>query len=473
MKSIISLSKLIDLKNDYPNRVISNQEDLAGVLFNAIINGEVENNEDIKQIWGGVSPKNGVKRVKTVLEERLINSILSDRAGAVNLKEAYQYIYKRISAAKILQAKGKYMTVAEILEPTFKIASKFEFTECIFQIAKELKYFYSLNVDKKKYNYYNNKYKEFSGIYQLECELESYYTDILVRINGKISYSKEDLEFVGQTIAVINQIPKKSSLIIALQAFINIFYAKMNDRELDVISICEKTTSLFLNKPSKTPQSYIFTILYYSVPIYIKQGNFERCEEILAKCESFANREGFNWIRLQQFKAILLFYQLDWKRAKDLCETVLKRKSVNLEQRELWSVYLAYSCLFLGDQIKSSKIINDIHTFLNDKRGMYFHAIILQLISYISRKKFGTFIDKSPSFESYLYRHLNTRTTRRQWFFSKAILGLEKASFKKENVEKHCQPWIDKMNQYPMSSNFELEFIPYNIIWEKVVGWLE
>lgn len=467
MKNISTLLQAVNTRSSYFKK-LKDKNSLSSKLFDQLVKGNIDSDQSAKDfLWSGKAPRGGLGKVKANLENDLMASIFVDKTEGRAINEAIKEVAKKIAIYKIMEADGHSRLGIHLLESALKKALEFELYESIFELSRILKKLYSLNLNAKKSKYYHDLYRQATIIYHNECKIEEYWTLCLARISNKSSYSKEDIEIVKAAYEKAKEIPTESTRAKGMLTLIHVYWLKMIEREEDVINICRKTLLDLLQQSNLVHKGLLFSLVSYSIPGMIEQENFEEVDHLINQCSLFVKEGIFNFFRLKQYEVISAFAQEKWELAYTLSNNTLKVDG-SKEYQEMFLIYRSFASLMSGNKVRTQRIVNDIQSYKSDKSGMQFNLLVLELSNYLLNKDFDQFINRLPTFERYSYTYLNTKESKRQMFFTKAILSLEKTLFKENTIENK---FIDKMNQY--KPIFETEFINYNIIWNKIIDWLK
>lgn len=153
-------------------------------FYEAIANGTFTSDEEAAaHFFDGNVRNQSYKNLKSRLKNRLINTVFFVEANQSLFNEyerAYVNCYKDWAAAKILAGKSASNASLNLCLKVLKQAQKADFTDIIIEVCRFLRRKYgSTRYDKKKFEYYNNLFKENQIIRDKEFFIEECYLKLI------------------------------------------------------------------------------------------------------------------------------------------------------------------------------------------------------------------------------------------------------------------------------------------------------
>ncbi len=466
------LSKLIEYLSDfkYLSKALS-KGSITSQLYQLIKDGKIKTDKEAKSnLWPDGAPRGALGYVKRNLESKVIDAVLLQSKDHGKVSSANKDIAKRIAAFRLMKANGKALLGRHIIESCLDKAFEYEFYEYAYDILRELIWPAAMSGD-KKYKQYSKELSRVQLIVKKEQQINDLINLVNFTLSGKTSISADDIHKITEIKAQACQIPDLSTRITYTKGLIEVYNAIVSEKHQFLYQICQRYLNTLVDKWEIVPVGVLFTFINKSIPYLITSNQTSKAWDLIGQAELLTQSHSYNWHVINQYKVICLFYEKKWQEAYRICQQVIDVAKMNIEQKELWPIYSAYAAILSGQPTKTHKLMNDVSEYKHDKLGMQFSLIVLELIHYLNKKDYGKYIDRIPALKRYAYRYLNKPATKRQWYFAKALLQLEDTRFDGKNLAV-ANSLIEKMEEYPISTNFELEFVPYGVLWEEVTGWI-
>lgn len=477
------MKEIIDLCLALPNNALE-YKNLIGIknddverLSELIINGEISSSEDaINLLYNDKKfPRVYLSNAKKQLEERVINTFLSlKNPGKTEIQQVYFETYRKFAAFKVLRGQGKREASTSLAKKIIKDSIKYQFTEISLSLAKELKLYYSLiSQNKKKFEYYKSLAITYGKIYQEETIVEEYLCQMHLITTNKKSFTEPELDIIQTIIHECQQLKYQSFRIIYLSANVKAIYYQIVNDYANLTKVCSEAIKYFESLTYPIPAAAPFSFLYKMIPSYIVLGNFIEAEIAIRKCLSIAPKGHFNWIRTKQYETIMHFHKGDFGNARVISLEILKKHK---SQFEFWPIFNAYASILMGEKFRLGKFLNEVPKYSHDKKGMNINILIIQILHFLKQRKFGKVIDRMDALERYSYRYLRKNNTFRSNCLIHMLLQLEKGNFNKIAVQRKAAKYYDRLKSVPLheaKQDLDLEIVPYEKLWEVILGYLD
>ncbi len=347
--------------------------------------------------------------------------------------------------------------------------------------------------DKKKYRKYSTLVNKNLGLYTAELQAEEYYTELMVNYVNS-SATKEDLidisnEFSQKLKQLISNHESYQLYFVAYLVFI-LRYQVINDYK-NILRVCKEALLYFESKKHLASKG---AILHYSLKMtsaYIQLKEYRNAESVAQKCLGYVSEGITNWYISLDYNILLYFHSKSYQKAYEIYQTAINHPSFSQQYQyiaERWKIHEAfiYYLIIKGlinskekNQVKKfriKKFLNEVPTYSKDKRGNNITILILHILFLLQQKKYGEIIDRVESLKTYAHRYLRQDDTFRSNCFIKMLLQLPAASFHKKGVIRKAKKYWDKLLSVPLeeaNQSSELEFIPYESLWEFVLDSLD
>jgi hypothetical protein len=434
------------------------------------------------------------QRLRRRLKRSLLNAVFFFDLPLSDYNErqrAYHESYKTWAAAKILLAKNANHIGIELCHKLLKKAEKFDFTDLVMDISRNLRLHYATREGNiKKYEKYNELYKQYERIWIEENLAEELYLELVLRyVNSQAvideTHSKA-LEFYTQ---IEGALQRNTSFRLHLCGMLirQVIYSSVNDWQ-GTIQVCNEAIRFFLAKPynAAVPLQIAY---HHQLYAYIQLLQFEEGQQAALSCLKYLEPGSFNWFKYQELYFLLCMNTRQFEQAFVVFkETLANRRFQFLASAaaEVWKIYEAYLYyLHAKGEIKAPeaevtlsrfrvhRFLNDTPIFSRDKKGMNIPILIAEILFTLRDKKYSQTLSSIENIDRYCTRYLRQGETFRSNCFIKMLLAIPACNFHREAVvrktEKLHKRLLTQSGNYPRA---EIEIIPYEHLWEFVLSSL-
>jgi len=470
-------------------------------LYQIIANNEFDSEEQIADyLYPSSSEKeraDSYRHLRAKLIQRLSSILLltdENQADYSEYQKAYYQCHKDWTVIQSLLGKNARIAAVELAEKTIKQTIKYEFTELTVSISKILRMHYAAREgDHIKFQYYNEQYKAYKVIRDLESEVEEYYLLLVINYVNDRS-KKEDIHHKAKQYynIVKEYLDLHEAYHLHLHGFLIklMIYTTINDYKT-TIEVCQEGIDFFAGKgfEARVPLQIFY---YQKMVCHIQRKEVQQGSVTADKCLELSEEGSFNWFKYHELYFSLHIHSQDYQNAYHLYQRVTAHKRFRFlpeNVKEVWKIYKAYLHYLKEHGIisvqeddndfskfKLGRFLNETPTYSKDKRGMNIAILVIHILFYILQKKYGKTIDRVEAIKQYSYRYLHQDNTYRSNCFIKMLLLIPKADFHKQAVIRKTQPYLKKLQKVPLEVDqltHEIEIIPYEHLWELVIKSLE
>ncbi|MEM6378423.1 MAG: hypothetical protein AAF705_09425, partial [Bacteroidota bacterium] len=409
--------------------------------------------------------------------------------GHMNARQkAYFKYFKTWAAANILLRLGIINYSTRLLEETLKHFEKNEFTILSLETCALLRNHYYRHLgDAKKGAFYDEKTNLLLAQYNAEVVLSGYMEQIVVHyVKEKGDNSHLDSvidDYISKTKEVL---PAELNATITYRIRMLEISKHMNLHDYEsTAAICEEVVAYFeTHKPYF--RTYIIIFINQWIISCTQLKAYKRATELVQKALSYLQPGEFNWFKLMEYRTQLAFYKQDYSLAYQSYKEVIKHTnftSLPNPVQEEWRLYEAYAqFVYLAGKVeyvktghkrfKVHKFLNDIFIFSQDKKGLNIPILVIHICYLLMYQKYNTIIDKMEGLDKYRQRYLSTEKHQRSNIFIKMLLLFFKNNFDPKLTTPLAQKYLDDLAKHPfniLTSDHELEIIPYEHLWEIVL----
>ncbi len=502
MRDLIELANLLNktkLKTSGALDIILEPGSKMQQMYEALISQRIQSDEDAAtwQLESDDDPSK-LPNLKNKLKDRMLDSVfLLDfkEPGFSDRQKAYFECYKKWAAAMILVMRNAKVSGIDLLEKLLRHAQRFEFTELTCDILRVLKIHYSTNAgDLKKYEQTREQLHHYQEIWNMENQVEDFYTELVIRYVNSKATKMEVSEQAKVYYSIIMPYMKKSDSF-KLQLFgrlIQIFgYSSVNDY-VTTARLCEEAIQFFDKKDYDS--GFPLQVFYYNlITCYLQLREFEKGRVIIERCQGLVDAGSFNWFKLQELFFLLAMHTAHYDAAAKVLHRAMEDprfENQSFQITEIWKIYQAYVHFLVRAgklsaetlpadrnlKFRLGKFLNEIPVFSKDKRGMNIPILIIQILYALIDRDYKQCIDRMEGIEKYCSRYLKQNDTFRSNCFIKMLLQTPIYAFRRERVTRQTQKLYEMLCAVPMevaNQTYEIEIIPYEALWQLTLNALD
>lgn len=496
LSKIVTANKLkqlsFPLKEDQPSNLHE--------LYRLVSAGKLTTSEQVKEFFFKELDQKEIysTRLQRRLREALLDALfLIDvtESGFSPLQKAYYQCYRNMTAVKILLGKTERAAAIPIAERTIQKAIKYELVGVVVELARDLRNHYGgISGQLKKWKIYNRLVEEWMEKYLVESKVEGYYSDIMTNFTLSKSNKKELARVVDGYLSTVEQ------KVITIGSFrASLFYYLLKSLRAEIVNdfanmlkISEEALAYFGTKQELVTLSTLYTFNQNLLIANIRLRRSHFAEAKAKKCIQLTPAGSFSWYNAYYFYIILCFHANRFNQSFELWQTAVKNKGFEQmpdTQKETWLIIEAAMHFFiltskidlshgqtLTTGFRLNKFLNEVPAFSKDKRGNNINILILHILFLIQGKRYNEIHDRVESLRVYTSRYLRKDDTFRSNCFIRLLMCLPSGNFHKVAVLRKAKPLLDKLQSVPYEKAdqpVEIEIIPYETLWEIVLGMLD
>ena len=502
MRDLIELANLLNktkLKSSGILDIILEPDSKMQQLYDALVSQRVRSDEEaLSWLQEGGDDASKLPNLKNKLKDRMLDSVfLLDfkEPGFSDRQKAIFECYKKWAAAMILVMRNAKLAGYDVLEKLLRHTIRYEFTELTCDILRLLRIHYSTTGgDLKKYEIIREQLHHYQEIWHMENRAEDFYTELISRYVNSKSTKMEVSEQAKLYFALVKPDMEKCESF-KLQLFgrlIQVFaYSSVNDY-LTTSRLCEEAV-LFFDKKDYDSGIPLQIFYYNLITCYLQLREFEKGQVIIERCQRLVDTGSFNWFKLQELFFLLAMHTTHYEAAAKVLGRVMddsRFENQSFQITEIWKIYHAYIHFLIkigklssesivsqrNAKFKLSKFLNETPVFSKDKRGMNIPILIVQILYALADRDYQQCLDRMESIEKYCSRYLKQNDTFRSNCFIKMLLQIPAYAFHRDRVSRHTQKLYEMLCSVPMevaNQTYEIEIIPYEVLWHLTVSTLE
>ena len=499
MQALKELVFLANRHNVKTSGFFQDDQSMLSDFYQQILKGKIDSDEDAASyFYDGDAQSPRYQKLKNNLLKKMHSMVFFlDNPNASSFAErntAYYECYKEWATAKILLGKNARVSGIRLSHKVIRQAKKFEFTELILDIARTLRLHYSTREgDAMRYEKYNALYKEYVEIWNKEHHAEELYSELILHyVNNKASKEDTHQKAVEYYSILQNDLKKNDSYMLNFCGYLiqMIIPSSINQHD-ETIRICDEMIKFFENKPyfARVP---IQIANYQKLICYTQLKDYQSGRKVADHCLDLVDEGSFNWFKFQELYFLLAMHTGEYQEAYEIFLQVIEDKQFQFLPeaiKETWNIFKAYLHFLMEvdkltpaphdksfSKFRLGKFLNDTPIFSRDKMGMNIPILIIQILFMIKQKNYDQAVDRIDAIEKYISRYLRKDETFRSHCFIRMLLQIPASGFHRAGVVRNAKKFRNKLEEVniPLTGqNYEIEIIPYEVLWEHVIESLD
>ncbi|NND06037.1 MAG: hypothetical protein HKN87_06640 [Saprospiraceae bacterium] len=434
------------------------------------------------------------RKLKAKLRDRLFNTLFFidvNKSKFSDAQKAFYQCHKDLMVVKLLSGRYARKAAISLATRTLQKSKKFELTAVSIELLRFIKRYHALYTgDLKSYNKALIDLRKHEHDLQLETKAVDYYEDIHIHYRKNLHLGKKVRDRARMYIAELEKdcMVCKTFLLNHMTFSLIGFIENIENNLSKVVENCDRAIRFFNGKPYVSPH-FVGGFYYNKLLSISKLGDYGKGNRIFTKCRSTFERGTLRWYKSHEYYFILCMHTGRYAKGPILIQEVCSTREFKYQNErriERWRIYSAYvhylqsiGKLMEGNDFKKfrlNKFLNEVPKYSADKRGYNVPVLVIQILFLIQEGKYDQLSDRIEAIEKYTFRYLKKDNNFRTNCFIKMLLQVPKRHFHRVAVERHANPYLEKLNRESVnrsSETFEIEIIPYEHLWEYVVESLD
>ncbi len=466
-------------------------------FYDAISKERVQSDEEAAKFLYGKNetPKSqAYLRLKGRLERNLLNTAFFVDVNQPMFNErakAMYNCYRDFAASYILIGREARRPGIHLLEQTLEQTIKYEFVELAAEIARRLRLESRGTGNSDMHEKYSRIHHEYEEKRRLEMLALDYVENL---INYYFVRRSPNQEIHNLATAYYDELLSLVKIADTSQFYnytgqIGIIKCLSVNNCKEALKICGDTLEILKSRPN-TNRAALTAIAGQKIACLTQLRVFDgEAEKTIAFCFALEEEGYFNWFRIHELHLHYCLFARKYVEALTIFEKATKHskfESLGGAVRDNWQIYGGYLHLLaaLGKlelakveaavgTFRYARLSNEIEVLDKDKQGMNIPLIFLPVIYHLVKGTFNT-ADISPeALEKYRKRYLDNDMNRRSAAFLNMLIAFAKRDYKSASAEKKIKKELEvlaKEQPQVAGQTFAVEIIPYEDLWEMMVG---
>ena len=412
----------------------------------------------------------------------------SDRLGRSARNKAHFFCHQLVLAIRILVSENQNMAAMDLPRLVLKKAKRFSFTDIIVDVGRVIRRvkFYTPDTAFKVLEW-DNIVQEAQNALFWEDRLEEVYLNI--EQNTRFVAGAQP-SFHDDAQRILQDLPPIQTSYFRLTLYRMLLRIELSIAAYqfeNALHLCERTITMLENWSFNTQEAQVLVLLQQADCILL-MGDLSMMEQFRVQHENNFTLNSPEWLKLQEKRIRLAFKKEAYQDALEIyqCTNTQKGMQHALEPtKELWIVFDAYlkwlqACEIILNKprqdagtFRIGKFLNEVPSLFKDKKGMNVSIRVIHFLILLSQNKLDQIIDGMEALKKYNQRYLYNQENPRLYCFLKMLIEIPKNNFNpsviKNKTKEYYQQLVSEDHKYRFIS-FEFEIIPFELLWELVLG---
>ena len=392
---------------------------------------------------------------------------------------------------KILLSNNANLTASSLAKQILTTSLKFKFADMIVNCARILREFASKESDEKSYETYDQYIKTYSDVLEAEILSEELYQRVVMNYykpQSKATNLEEQIDQYCNELVSLSESYDSPVVNYNMYLVWAIRFEMAQDFEA-MLSVCSRAEMYIENNPHFYQEDKLATFNLKKMSAYLHLRDYKLGRSNAEKCLKTFPEGSSIWFTFMEYYLLLAIHTENYINALAVFNKAIgnnKFKKLDGLVREKWTVYEAYlnyiiekqgaeNPILLKQKRKSFRVnrfINQSILYPKEQRIFAVLMIILQILFLMERKNFGAIAERIERLKSYANRQLKKEEYYRSIQFIRLLQQLNKADYQVDNLSNTTKYYRNLQDQpfFYRGMIYELEIIPYEKLWEMMLG---
>lgn len=502
MKNLLEISKIVTKKKVkkieiFDEGTLKHKNSKFNEFYEYLNGGKLKNDRDAASLLYNCSPTDAkYRQLKSRFKKRLLNTLFFlnvNTPASSNYDRAHFSCNKDWSLIKILISNDAQHTAATLAKQTLNLALKFRFADIIINCSRILRE-YAANIgDMKAYEIYDTHIKQYSDVLDAEIRSEEFYQ----RVQLNLSLSRHNSNIEERISSYCDALVSLSELYDSPVIFYNMFlvwvlrYEIQNQYEL-ILEVCNQAENYIDANPNFFQEDKVVTFHIKKMSAFLHLREYKKGKANAEKSLNIIPEGNLQWFDFMEYYLLLAIHTDQFIQALAIFNKVHANnnfRKLDGSNKEKWAIYEAYINYILESQgiessflfkkkrspFKISKFLNDKVIYQKEQRNFTTLLLILQILFLLERKTLSGVSDRVERLKSLANRQLKKEESFRAIQFIRLLQQLRKVEYQIEELS-NTEKYYNRLLQVPFTYrglNAELEVIPYEKLWERILTYFK
>lgn len=429
-----------------------------------------------------------VDRIRKLLTRATAGINTERLKGSAQFRAHVQATNELVTATLLLNS-GSQKSARLMYEHVLKISKKYHITDCEIRAAGYLRRMAATTNEPHLFRNHDRELQRLQTQQLLEREAERIEDHALKLLHEYSRNPRTVADRLESLCTEVRTLASASSVIGVQRSMFRVllWQASMLNRPNDMLHIGTQAITWMNENPAaeSVPYRVEFEGSRMSAALMLKdvEGARSAWHDIHHRIEEGTG----NWVNLLQLYFLVCMYAEQFDEARDalhLYESKHRRGGVRW-RTQLWNLYKAYVFVLIdeglmqpGQFARSSRMYPATleatsEDLVRDKPVTNAALLILKVIHWLRAAKYSEVITVTETLRTYASRYLRNPETARTGRLLRMLATLPASDFDAEKAAARGCSIMQKVKNVPTTPSYDAEIIPYETLWDIVLGILQ
>jgi hypothetical protein len=444
----------------------------------------------VKALYGKATTANvrALHKLQSRVRSKLLNQLYfldhSDARHLVSRRYELECL-DMLHKVSILYAEREYKLSERLLYRCLALAEKGEFTQYAVLCARMLRNLYAEQREVIPYKKIDKVLARAQQVLAWEDEAEQLYTATQLALSGTVAARRAVLGLLPDRIAQLEALHRKAR---SFTTYNTVYRARLAYEELqgnfqEMIRVTAAASRRLREGKLNARRFDLRFNHFVSIYAYLRSRQPVQGLRLAEEYNRDFHPSSNNWFYFQEHHVLLALHAEQYAKAQELMEVITKNPAY-LIQREAalqrWDLYRAYIDFVLPPARTPTARQRQMAQWLQlpeysrDKRGHNVAILVLQVLYYLRERNLEQVLLRLERLRKYQQRHLYEPSTLRSRLFLRLLQVVMEKSFDPGKAAERGKGLLQQLRDTPPPGEAfaEVEIIPYEHLWELVLGLL-
>ena len=444
----------------------------------------------LKSLYGKATPANmrALQRLQSRVQSKLLNQLYfldhSDPRLLVSRRyelECLDLLHK----VSILYAEREYKLSERLLLRCVRLAEQGEFTQYLVQSTRMLRNLYAEQQQPIAFKKITKVLLRAQQVLAWEDEAEQLYTETQLALNGTVAARRAVLSLLPDRMAQLEALHRRARSFVTYNTDyrMRVAFEELQGNFQEIIRVTAVASRRLRDGKLNARRFDIRFNHFMSIYAYLRSRQPAQGLRLAGEYARDFHPSSSNWFYFQEQHVLLALHAQQYERAQQLLEVITKNPAY-LIQREAalqrWDLYKAYIEFVLpprattARQRQMAQWVLQLPEYSRDKLGHNVAILVLQVLYFLRARNLEGVLLRLERLRKYQQRHLYEPTTLRSRLFLRLLQVIVDKNFDAAKAAVRGKLIQQQLRDTPPPGNAfaEVEIIPYEHLWELVLGLL-
>ncbi|MBF9239109.1 hypothetical protein I2I05_17025 [Hymenobacter sp. BT683] len=445
----------------------------------------------VKALYGKATPANvrALQKLQSRVRSKLLNQLYfldhSDPRHLVSRRYELECL-DQLHKVSILYAERDFKLSERLLQRCLRLAEAGEFTQYVVQSARMLR---NLHMEQRQAIPYKKTVKvllKAQQVLALEDEAEQLYADTQLALNGTVAARRAVLVLLPTRIEQLEALHRRARSFVTynLAYRARLAYEELQGNYVEMIRVTAAASRRLREGKLNARRFDLRFNHFVSIYAYLRSRQPVQGLRLAEQYSRDFHPSSNNWFYFQEHHMLLALHAQQYERAQNLLAIIAKNPGypnqleTALQRWDLYKSYLEFVLppqrLTTARQRQMAQWVLQLPEYSRDKRGHNVAILVLQLLHFLRERNLEQVLMRLERLRKYQQRHLYEPTTLRSRLFLRLLQLIVEKNFEAAQAAERGAVLLEQLRDTPPPGEAfaEVEIIPYEHLWELVLGLL-